>query len=164
MSRALCSPSRNIGLHQWEGVSSLLPVPVPGREVARPRQQALGEETHHSRGERAIQLFKHVESVSLSKTLKQCFSLAGRVLSCCPYCTSVKFQAKSNGQICPIRRAAFSCTAFYSHHSLIAPREQSLNTGDDSWRFSSSKPVETSACGEMISSEKTTSQKTILSH
>lgn len=50
----LFSLCRNIGLHWWERLSSLLPVLMPRREVARPGQQALGEETHHSGGERNL--------------------------------------------------------------------------------------------------------------
>lgn len=43
---------RNSGFYQRQRQPSLLPVLVSGREMARPGQQALGEETHHSGGER----------------------------------------------------------------------------------------------------------------
>lgn len=44
-------PIRNLGLHQWGKKPSLLPVLLPRGEVAGPRKQALGEETHHRGGE-----------------------------------------------------------------------------------------------------------------
>lgn len=70
---------RNKGFHWGEGVRvpSLLPVLLYRREVARPRQQALGEKTHHSGGEEAFwNDLKHANSVALSQTSKQYFKEA----------------------------------------------------------------------------------------
>lgn len=58
---------RNSGFCQWQRQPSPLLVLVSGREMARPRQQALGEETYHSGGERTSLIMKphrqHVENL-----------------------------------------------------------------------------------------------------
>lgn len=48
--------SRNIALYWWWRKPPLLPLPLPRREVARPRQQALDEKTHHGGGRETAQL------------------------------------------------------------------------------------------------------------
>lgn len=73
----LSFPSRNIELHCiWRRrLPSMHPVLLPRGKVAWPTQQALGQEARYSGGEATSKLLKRTDSVVLSKTLKQYFSL-----------------------------------------------------------------------------------------
>lgn len=125
---------RNIGLHWWERLSSLLLILVPRREMARPGQQALGEETHHSRGERTFKLLKQTDSVGLSKTLKQYFLWQRSFYFY--FCSTYLYHIleKSNCQNFSLRGAVVSSTfAILSQYWLTVLRQQNLNTSVDSW-------------------------------
>lgn len=71
--------------------------------------------------------------------------------------TSIKFHEWSNPRNCPLKGAVVSSTfkeAILSQYWLIAVREQSLNTGGDSWsrwckRFFCPEPLQRTACWEM---------------
>lgn len=147
-SDQLSFPFRNIEIHciwRWR-VPSVHPVLLPRGEVAWPTQQVLGEEARHSGGEATSKLLKRADSVVLSKTLKQYFSLL--------HVPPIKFHEWSNRQNCPLRGAVVSSTfqeAILSQYWLIALREQSLNTAGDSWslwheRFLCPEPLQWSTC------------------
>lgn len=89
-----CS-SRNIAFHWWRRVPSLLPILLHWGEVAWPRQQALGEETHHSGGGRTLNSYNtqtvlcshrpffvlHITLIKLEWSSPQNCSLKGAVVS-----------------------------------------------------------------------------------
>lgn len=126
--------SRNIGLYWRERLPSLLPVLVPWREVARPTQQALGEETHHSGGERTFKLLKTHRQCCTLKDLKAVFQFGRGGFFILLHIPQSNFMRNQAAKICPLRGAAVSSTfAILSQYWLIAQREESLNTGGDSW-------------------------------